>query len=66
MNADRIEVSWEKQHSKWLIRIEVGQETIRRYSEQTPDIDHITLQNEAVDLAAEEGYSFDRADVVIR
>lgn len=65
MRANQIEVSWDEQHSKWLIRITVGDEVIRRYSEQTPDVDHITLQKEAIDLAAEEGYTFDQADVIV-
>lgn len=65
MKANQIEVVWNEQHGKWLIRITVGDEVIRRYSEQTPDVDHITLQKEAIDLAAEEGYTFDQADVII-
>jgi hypothetical protein len=65
MNADRVEVSWDEQKGKWLIRIKVGAEVILRYSEQPQDVDHITLQTEAVDLTAEEGYTVDWAQVVI-
>ncbi|HTU47490.1 MAG TPA: hypothetical protein VMF91_20675 [Bryobacteraceae bacterium] len=65
MKADHIEVSWSEEHDKWLVRIFVGEEVIRRYSEQPHDIDHITLQTEAIDLAAEEGYQADQQDVVM-
>lgn len=65
MNADRVEVSWDEQSSKWLIRIKVGEEVLRRFSEQPQDVDHITLQTEAVDLAADEGYTVDRSQVTI-
>lgn len=65
MKADHVEVSWNAEHDKWLIQIFVGQQVIRRYSEQPEDIDHITLQTEAIDLAAEEGYQADQQDVVI-
>ncbi len=65
MNADRVEVSWDEQESKWLIRIKIGEDVIRRYSEQPQDIDHITLQTEAVDLTADEGYAVNREHVII-
>lgn len=65
MNADQVNVSWDEHHGKWLIRIKVGEAVIRRYSEQTSDVDHITLQKEAVDIAADEGYSFNQNDVTI-
>lgn len=65
MKADHVEVSWNAEHDKWLIQIFVGQEVIRRYSEQPEDIDHMTLQTEAIDLAAQEGYQADQQDVVI-
>ena len=65
VNADRVEVSWDEQNSKWLVRIQVGEEVLRRFSEQPQDVDHITLQTEAVDLAADEGYTVDRAQVTI-
>lgn len=65
MNADSVEVSWDKEAGKWLVRIRVGEEVVRRYSEQPPDVDHVTLQIEAVDLAAEDGYSIDRSLVHI-
>ncbi len=65
MQADRVEVSWDEGKGKWLIRIIVGQEVLRRFSEQPQDIDHITLQTEAVNLAADEGYTVDRHHVAI-
>lgn len=65
MSADRVEVSWDEQSGKWLVRIKVGEEVLRRFSEQPQDIDHMTLQTEAVDLAADEGYEVDRSQVII-
>ena len=31
MRADRAEVSWDSEKSKWVVRISIGEEVIRRY-----------------------------------
>lgn len=64
MKADRVEVSRDEQSKRWLIRIQVGEEVIRRYGNIAMDADEATLRRAAVKIAADEGYSVDISDVV--
>jgi hypothetical protein len=65
MKADGIEVSRDEQKNKWLIRIKVGEEVIRRHCDDGKDVDEATLRQAAARTAAEEGYTVDAADIVI-
>jgi hypothetical protein len=65
MRADRVEVSWDQAKSKWLVRIEVGEEVIRRYSNEARDADELRLRAAAEKTATEEGYKVESANVVI-
>jgi hypothetical protein len=65
MKADRVEVSREDQSKRWLVRIQVGEEVIRRHCDEANDVDEATLRRAAVKTAADEGYSVDSSDVVI-
>ena len=65
MRADRVEVSWDQAKSKWLVRIEVGEEVIRRYSTEARDADELRLRAAAEKTATEEGYTVESANVVI-
>src|SRR6266446_1882560 len=38
MTADRVEVSWDPAKSKWLVRIQSGEEVIRRYCGALKDL----------------------------
>ncbi len=66
MRADRIEVSWDEQKSKWLVRIVVGEEVIRRYCNEPENADEHTLRASATRTAGEEGYKVDPANVIVR
>ena len=66
MKADLVEVSRDEQKNKWLVRIKIGEEVIRRYSSERKEADPASLRSAAVQIAAEEGYAADPADVVIR
>jgi hypothetical protein len=66
MKADRVEVSRDEQSNRWLIRIQVGEEVIRRHSEEPRDIDVATLRQVAAQTAVDEGYTVDALDVVIK
>ncbi len=66
MKADRVEVSWDEQKKKWLARIVVGEEVIRRYCDGSKDVDQNTLRADAAKSAADEGYQVDLNDVVVR
>lgn len=65
MKADRVEVSRDEQKNKWLIRIQVGEEVIRRYSDLAGNVDEPTLRRVAAQLAGDEGYAVEPADIVV-
>jgi hypothetical protein len=64
MQANRVEVSRDEQSNRWLIRIQVGEEVIRRHSGEPNDADEATLRRAAVKTAADEGYAVDPSEVV--
>jgi hypothetical protein len=56
MRADRVEVSWDTDKSKWLVRIESGEEVIRRHCKLPKDADEQTLRSAAGQTVQDEGY----------
>jgi len=66
LRADKAEVSWDGDKGKWLIRIIVGEEVIRRYSKGPKDADPRTLQADAVETAKEEGYDLADSSVEVK
>lgn len=56
MRADRVEVSWENDKSKWLVRIASGEEIIRRHCDLPKNADEQALRSAAQRTAADEGY----------
>jgi hypothetical protein len=66
MKADRVEVSWDEQKKKWLARIVVGEEVIRRYFEQAKDSGQESLRSAAEKTAVDEGYQVESANVILR
>ena len=65
MNADRINVSWDPDKKKWLVRIQVGGEVIRRYCDKPKDADDSTLRTAAEKTATDEGYEATAADISV-
>ncbi|HLH04780.1 MAG TPA: hypothetical protein VKX25_18580 [Bryobacteraceae bacterium] len=65
MKADRVEVSWDNQKNKWLVRIIVGEEVIRRYCNDSKNVDTEALRASALKTAREEGYEVDPAAVTV-
>ena len=63
MTADRVEVSRDEQGKRWLIRIQVGAETIRRHCQHPQNADQATLREAAIKTAADEGYTVDPSNV---
>jgi phosphomannomutase len=57
MTADRVEVSWDPGKSKWLVRIQGGEEVIRRYCDSPRDADEQTLRTAAEQTVRDEGYT---------
>jgi len=66
MHADRVEVSWDALKSNWLVRIQAGEEAIRRHCKIPKDADEQTLHSVAKKTLQEEGYDPDVAVINIR
>jgi hypothetical protein len=56
MQADRVELSWDTNKSKWLVRIQVGEEVIRRYCDLPQTADEHSLQQAVNKTLKDEGY----------
>ncbi len=65
MDADHINVSWDAEKKKWLVRIQVGGEVIRRYCDEPKTADDQTLRAAAEKTAIDEGYQVASADVSV-
>jgi hypothetical protein len=66
MRADKIEVSWDSAKSKWLVRIQSGEEVLRRHCNLSRDANDQSIRTAAEQTVKEEGYDFDPASVVIK
>ena len=66
MRADRVEISWDAAESKWLVRIETGEEVIRRHCHAPKDADEASLRSAAQKTLQDEGYEPDPAQIRIR
>jgi hypothetical protein len=56
MVADRVQVSWDADKRKWVVRVEVGLEVIRRYCNLPRDADEASLRAAAEKTVTDEGY----------
>ncbi|HEY1526809.1 MAG TPA: hypothetical protein VGH51_11275 [Candidatus Angelobacter sp.] len=66
MRADRAEVSWDAEKSKWLVRIAVGEEVIRRYCNLPQNAGQQDLRIAAQKTLHDEGYELDAAAITIQ
>ena len=66
MRPDRVEVSWDEPKSKWLIRIETGEEVIRRHCEAPKNADDQTLRSAIQKAVEDESYELDPTSVSSR
>jgi hypothetical protein len=66
ITADRVEVAWDGAKSKWLVRIQAGEEVIRRHSDLPKNADEPTLRSAAVKFVQEEGYEADSSRIAIQ
>jgi hypothetical protein len=66
MRADRVEVSWDANKSKWLVRIQAGEEVIRRHCDLPRDAEESALRTAAQKTVQDEGYELDSASMTIR
>jgi hypothetical protein len=66
MHADSVEVSWDSDKSDWVIRIQSGDEVIRRHYKASKDADEKTLRAKASETVRDEGYEANDAVVSVR
>ena len=66
MHADRVDVSWDPNKSSWLLRIQAGEEVIRRHCNLPRDADENALRSEVQKTVQDEGYEIDSAKVTIQ
>ena len=66
MRADRAEVSWDANKSKWLVRIEVGEEVIRRHCDLPQNANETDLRAAAQTTLKDEGYELDDVNITIQ
>ena len=66
MRADRVELSWDAAKSNWLLRIESGEEVIRRHCSVPKNADEQTLRSAARKTVEDEGYEPDVSQLIIR
>lgn len=66
MRANLIEVSWDVEKSKWLVRIAVGEEVIRRYCDLPQTASEADLRAAAQKTLADEGFESGGAPISIQ
>ena len=59
MRPDRVEVSWNEDKRKWVVRIQVGEEVIRRGCDVPKDATEPTIRSAAQEAVKGEGYESD-------
>ncbi len=66
MRVDQVEVSWDGGKSDWVIRMQSGDEVIRRHCKAPKDADEKTLRAKAEETVRDEGYEANGAVVTIK
>ena len=66
MRADHAEVSWDSEKSKWVIRISIGEEVIRRYCSLPQTASETDLRSAAQSTLRDEGYELDGEAIAIQ
>jgi hypothetical protein len=66
LKADKAVVNWEPAKKQWVIRVQSGEEVIKRPSPKTPrDAQEDVLRSLAVATAKDEGYELDISSVTV-
>lgn len=64
MKADRVEISRDESSSRWLVRIQIGEEVVRRYCDGMANADPESVRRMAAKTVADEGYSVDPSEIL--
>jgi hypothetical protein len=65
MRADTVELTKDSNKNKWLVRIQSGEEVIRRQLDVPAEADEQTLRSAAQKLTQDEGYEADLAAITV-
>lgn len=66
MRADRAEVSWDSEKSKWVVRISIGEEVIRRYCSLPQNASEADLRSAAQSTLNDEGYELEGEAITVQ
>jgi hypothetical protein len=66
MRADRADISWDSEKSKWVVKISVGEEVIRRYCSLPQTASETDLRSAAQSTLRDEGYELDGEAIMIQ
>ncbi len=66
MRADKTEVSWDPAKSKWLVRIQSGDEVMRRHCNIPKGATEPQLRAAAQQTVSDDGYVIDPAAITVR
>jgi hypothetical protein len=66
MQADKVEVSWDAAKSSWLVRIQTGEEVLRRHCSLPQNASEQSLRQVAQDTLKDEGYEPDGAAITVQ
>jgi hypothetical protein len=66
MRADSVEVSWDAAKSKWVVRIQAGEEVIRRHCDLQKNADDQALRQAAQQTLTDEGYDLDSSTITVQ
>lgn len=66
LKAEKATVNWDPAKKQWHVRVQIGEEVIKRALSKTPhDASEDVLRSRAVETAKDEGYDVDAAQVAI-
>jgi hypothetical protein len=67
LKAEKTTVNWDPAKKQWHVRLQIGEEVIKRTLAKTPqDASDDVLRSQAVETAKDEGYEIDAAQVAIQ
>lgn len=66
MRADSAVVSWDTEKSKWVVRISVGEEVIRRYCSLPQGASESDLRSAAQSTLTDEGYELEGEAITVQ
>ena len=66
MRADKVGISWDLGKSEWLVRIESGDEVIRRHYKAPKNSDEQKLLSQVLQIVHDEGYEAEPAQLHIQ